>query len=108
MIRKFFPYDFVNVIEDGLFFAINFFDNIIINFNNISIRPLSVMQMVHKKKTLSLAGDLHQLEEFRGSKLVMVRSYDVILNQQVDLGRGQRQKNQHEKDWSAKLPCGRK
>ena len=46
--------------------------------------------MVYKKKTLSLAGDLHQLEEFRGRKLVMVRSYDVILNQQVDLGRGQR------------------
>ena len=43
-----------------------------------------------KKKTLSLPGDVHQHEEFRASKSVMVSSHDVILTQKEDLGRGQR------------------
>ena len=48
------------------------------------------MNGTKKKKTLSLPGDVHQNEEFRASRSVMVRSHDVILNQQEDRGRGQR------------------
>ena len=43
-----------------------------------------------KKKTLSLPDDVHQHEEFRESRSMIVSSHDVILNQQEDLGRGQR------------------
>ena len=43
-----------------------------------------------KKKTLSLPDDVHQHEEFRASRSVMVSSHDVMLNRQEDLGRGQR------------------
>ena len=43
-----------------------------------------------KKKILSLPGDVPQHEEFRASRSVMVSSHDVVLNQQEDLGRGQR------------------
>ena len=43
-----------------------------------------------KKKILNLPGVVHQHEEFRESRSVMVSSHDVILNQQEDLGRGQR------------------
>ena len=43
-----------------------------------------------KKKILSLLGVVHQHEEVRESRSVMVSSHDVILNQQEDLGRDQR------------------
>ena len=43
-----------------------------------------------KKKTLSLPDDVHQHEEFRESRSMIVSSHDVILNQQEDLGRDQR------------------
>ena len=45
---------------------------------------------IKKKKTLSLPYDVHQHEEFRESRSMIVSSHDVILNQQEDLGRGQR------------------
>ena len=51
-----------------------------------------------KKKTLSLQGVVHQQEEIRTSKSVMVTSYDVILNQKKD------QENQYQKELSRKLP----
>ena len=51
-----------------------------------------------KKKTLSLQGVVHQQEEIRASKSVMVTSYDVILNQKKD------QENQYQKELSRKLP----
>ena len=41
-----------------------------------------------KKKTLSLPDDVHQHEEFRENRSMMVNSHDIILNQQEDLGRG--------------------
>ena len=41
-----------------------------------------------KKKKISLPGDVHQHEEFKASRSMMVSSHDVILNQQLDLGRG--------------------
>ena len=41
-----------------------------------------------KKKKMSLPGDVHQHEEFRESRSMMVSSHDIILNQQEDLGRG--------------------
>ena len=43
-----------------------------------------------KKKTLRLQGDVHQQEEFRANKSVMVSSFDVMPNQKEDLGRCQR------------------
>ena len=45
---------------------------------------------IKKKTTLSLPDDVQQYEQFRESRSVMVSSHDVILNQQEDLGRGQR------------------
>ena len=45
---------------------------------------------IKKKTTLSLPNDVQQYELFRESRSVMVSSHDVILNQQEDLGRGQR------------------
>ena len=41
-----------------------------------------------KKKKMSLPGGVHQHEEFRESRSMMVSSHDIILNQQEDLGRG--------------------
>ena len=43
-----------------------------------------------KKKKLSLPDDVHQHEEFRESRSMIVSSHDVKLNQQEELGRGQR------------------
>ena len=45
---------------------------------------------IKNKTTLSLPDDVQQYEQFRESRSVMVSSHDVILNQQEDLGRGQR------------------
>ena len=43
-----------------------------------------------KKKTLTLLDDVHQHEEFRESRSMIVSSHDVKLNQQEELGRDQR------------------
>ena len=56
-----------------------------------------------KKKALSLPGDMYQHEEFRASTSVMVSSHDVILNQQEDLGRGQRSKKPTSKGLEYKI-----
>ena len=50
----------------------------------------SSINCTKKNKSLSLAGDVHQHENFRESRWMMVSSHDVILNQQEDLGRGQK------------------
>ena len=56
-----------------------------------------------KKKTLSLPDDVHQHEEFRESRSMIVSSHDVILNQQEDLGRGQRLKKPTSKGLEYKI-----
>ena len=56
-----------------------------------------------KKKTLSLPGDVYQHEEFRASRSVMVSSHDVMLNQQEDLGRGQRSRKPTSKGLEYKI-----
>ena len=43
-----------------------------------------------KKKTLTLPDDVHQHEEFRESRSMIVSSHNVILNQKEHLSRGQR------------------
>ena len=53
-------------------------------------RSLQSINGIKKKTTLSLPDDVQQYEQFRESRSVMVSSHDVILNQQEDLGRGQR------------------
>ena len=58
-----------------------------------------------KKKILNLPGVVHQHEEFRESRSVMVSSHDVILNQQEDVGKGQRSRKPTSKGLSAKFPC---
>ena len=58
-----------------------------------------------KKKILSLPGVVHQHEEFRESRSVMVSSHGVILNQQEDIGKGQRSRKPTSKGMSAKFPC---
>ena len=50
----------------------------------------SIISGTKKKKKLSLPDDVHQHEEFRESRSMIVSSHDVKLNQQEDLGRGQR------------------
>ena len=56
-----------------------------------------------KKKTLTLLDDVHQHEEFRESRSMIVSSHDVILNQQEDLGRGQRLKKPTSKGLEYKI-----
>ena len=56
-----------------------------------------------KKKTLSLPDDVRQHEEFRESRSMIVSSHDVILNQQEDLGRGQRLKKPTSKGLEYKI-----
>ena len=58
---------------------------------------------IKKKKTLNLPDDVHQYEEFRESRSMMVSSHDVILNQQEDLGRGKRLGKQTSKGLEYKI-----
>ena len=60
---------------------------------------------IKKKTTLSLPDDVQQYEQFRESRSVMVSSHDVILNQQEDVGKGQRSRKPTSKGLSAKFPC---
>ena len=55
-----------------------------------------------KKKTLRLQGDVHQQEEFRANKSVMVSSFDVTPNQKKILVDAKDQEKQHQKGVSRK------
>ena len=68
-------------------------------------RSLQSINGIKKKTTLSLPDDVQQYEQFRESRSVMVSSHDVILNQQEDVGKGQRSRKPTSKGLSAKFPC---